>query len=290
MQIKGHLYFEGEHDILNRKRTVIGEGGQLTAVENLPNNRIVDNQYGKLVLQKANYILGQPFVVEGDNKQYIELLKQVFDKRFMRLLKNAGKAALNGGLSWLYPYFDGEGKLRFRLFPAYEVLPFWKDSEHTVLDCAVRLYLVQGYEGTTPVLIDNAEWVNRYDNTIEIKKASSLINKLGFSKQDEINIADVGCGSGRSTKWIKPILYNSTIDAIDLNQDCIEYAKDLHGEDANFISADAFDYFKYQIGDNKKYNLIFFVWSLFDMVDGLDRESKSMRLDILLTSVKNALT
>lgn len=157
LQIKGHLYFEGEHDILNRKRMVIGEKGELAEVENLPNNKIIDNQYGKLVLQKANYILGQPFVVEGDNEQYIELLKQVFDKRFMRLLKNAGKAALNGGLAWLYPYFDGEGKLRFRVFPAYEVLPFWKDSEHTILDCAVRVYLVQGYEGTTPVLIEKAE-------------------------------------------------------------------------------------------------------------------------------------
>ncbi len=101
--------------------------------------------------------MGQPFVIEGDNKGYIELLKQVFDKRFMRLLKNAGKAALNGGIAWLYPYFDGEGKLRFRLFPAYEVLPFWRDSEHTELDCAVRLYIVQEYEGDTPVLIEKAE-------------------------------------------------------------------------------------------------------------------------------------
>ncbi len=157
LQIKGYRYFEGGHDILYRKRTVIGEGGELQDVENLPNNRVVDNQYGKLVLQKANYILGQPFVIEGDNKGYIELLKQVFDKRFMRLLKNAGKAALNGGIAWLYPYFDGEGKLRFRLFPAYEVLPFWRDSEHTELDCAVRLYIVQEYEGDTPVLIEKAE-------------------------------------------------------------------------------------------------------------------------------------
>lgn len=157
LQIKGHLYFEGRQDILNRRRTIIGEKGELAEVENLPNNRIVDNQYGKLVLQKANYILGQPFVVEGDNERYTELLKEIFDKRFMRLMKNTGKAALNGGLAWLYPYFDGDGKLRFRLFPAYEVLPFWRDSEHTILDCAVRVYLVQGYEGTTPVLIEKAE-------------------------------------------------------------------------------------------------------------------------------------
>ena len=151
------MLFRSGHDILYRKRTVIGEGGELAEVENLPNNRVVDNQYGKLVLQKANYILGQPFIIESDNERYTELLKQIFDKRFMRLLKNAGKAALNGGIAWLYPYFDGSGKLRFRLFPAYEVLPFWSDSEHTELDCAVRLYLVQGYKGDIPVLIEKAE-------------------------------------------------------------------------------------------------------------------------------------
>ena len=45
MQIKGHLYFDNEHDILTRKRTMIGEDGKLEEVENLPNNRIIDNQY-----------------------------------------------------------------------------------------------------------------------------------------------------------------------------------------------------------------------------------------------------
>jgi len=157
MQIKGCLYHEGEHDILTRKRTVIGEDGELVEVENLPNNRIIDNQYGKLVNQKANYLLGQPFVLEGENKQYIELLKQVFNKRFMKTLKNAGKTALNNGIAWLYPYYTETGEFAFRVFPGYEVLPFWKDSEHTILEAAVRLYLVLGYEGTTPVLIEKVE-------------------------------------------------------------------------------------------------------------------------------------
>ena len=63
MQLKGAMYYEGVQDILRRKRTVIGEGGDLQEVSNLPNNRIIDNQYAKLVNQKANYLLGQPFVV-----------------------------------------------------------------------------------------------------------------------------------------------------------------------------------------------------------------------------------
>lgn len=157
MQIKGHLYYGNDHDILSRKRTMIGEGGKLQAVDNLPNNRLIDNQYAKMVNQKANYLLGQPFVVKGDNAGYVELLKEVFNKRFMKTLKNGGKAALNGGIAWLYPYYTDAGELAFRLFPSYEILPFWKDSEHTMLDFAARLYLVEGYEGTVPKTIEKVE-------------------------------------------------------------------------------------------------------------------------------------
>ena len=157
MQIKGHLYYSGEQDILSRRRTAIGENGQLQLVENLPNNRVIDNQYAKLVNQKANYLLGQPFVLECENKQYLELLRQVLDKRFMRTLKNAGKTALNGGIAWLYPYFDGEGKLAFRLFPAYEMLPFWQDSEHNTLSWAVRFYQVWDLSNGRRELQDKVE-------------------------------------------------------------------------------------------------------------------------------------
>lgn len=157
MQIKGFLYYDNEHDILKRRRTMIGEDGKLQVVENLPNNRVIDNQYAKMVNQKANYLFGQPFAVECKNERYVELLKKVFNKRFMKMLKNSGKAAYNGGIAWLYPYYTEEGDFAFRLFPAYEILPFWKDNEHTILEFAVRLYLVMGYEGTTPTVIEKVE-------------------------------------------------------------------------------------------------------------------------------------
>ena len=157
MQIKGFLYYEGDHDIIRRKRTMIGEDGKLEVVENLPNNRVVDNQYAKMVNQKANYLLGQPFVIDGENIQYIELLKKVFNRKFMKTLKNAGKAAYNGGIAWLYPYYNEQGEFSFRLFPAYEILPYWKDDEHTILDFFIRLYVVVGYEGVTRKLIEKVE-------------------------------------------------------------------------------------------------------------------------------------
>lgn len=156
-QIKGHLYYDNEHDILARRRTMIGDGGKLQVVENVPNNRLIDNQYAKMVNQKTNYLLGKPFVIEGDNRQYIELLQQVFNKSFMKTLKNGGKAALNSGIAWLHPYYTDNGVFSFRLFPGYEILPFWKDSEHTILDFAVRLYPVESYEGTTLTIIEKVE-------------------------------------------------------------------------------------------------------------------------------------
>ena len=119
MQIKGFLYYDNEHDILKRKRTMIGEDGKLQVVENLPNNRVIDNQYAKMVNQKANYLFGQPFAIETENDQYAECLKKVFNKRFMKTLKNSAKAAYNGGIAWLYPYYTESGEFSFRLFPAY---------------------------------------------------------------------------------------------------------------------------------------------------------------------------
>ena len=55
--IDGDRYYTGDHDILKRQRTAIGPDGKLIVIENLPNNRIVDNQYAKHVDQKANYLL-----------------------------------------------------------------------------------------------------------------------------------------------------------------------------------------------------------------------------------------
>lgn len=157
MQIKGFLYYDCEHDILHRKRTAIGENGETVVVDNLPNNRVIDNQYGKMVNQKVDYLLGKPFVVSSENKEYERQLKRVFGASFRRTLKSAGKALLCGGIAWLYPFYDERGKFTFRVFPAYEILPFWKDSRHTVLDCAARLYQVEVYVGLVKKIVEKVE-------------------------------------------------------------------------------------------------------------------------------------
>lgn len=155
--LDGERYFAGDHDILKKKRTIIGEGGKVVTVDNLPNNRIVDNQYKKMVNQKVNYLLGQPIAIRTDNETYDKLLKQIFNKRFMRLLKNLGKDSLNEGIGWLYIYYNEHGEFTFKKFKAHEIIPGWRDAEHTVLDYAIRIYEVIAYEGSEEKTIEKVE-------------------------------------------------------------------------------------------------------------------------------------
>ncbi len=145
--IDGERYFKGEHDILKSERTAIGRDGKLKRVDNLPNNTIVDNQYQRMVNQKVNYLLGREAMLDGDNEAYMSVLKKALGRDFQRVLKCMLRDAVNMGLGWLYLYTDDNEKLRFKRIPAYEMIAYWKDSEHTELEKAVRLYTVEGYKG-----------------------------------------------------------------------------------------------------------------------------------------------
>lgn len=147
--ILAERYYQGNHDILRTPRTVINEKGELEPVRNLPDNRIVDNQYQKAVDQKKNYLLSKPFTITTKNDKYTEALKRVLDKKFLRSLKRVAGDSINGGIGYLYPYYNDQGQLMFKRFNNYEIIPFWADEEHTELDCFGRLYELDGYEGET---------------------------------------------------------------------------------------------------------------------------------------------
>ena len=186
-QVIGNLYYEGQHDILQRQRTIIGENGQLQVVTNLPNNRLIDNQYALMVDQKTNYLVGKPFTLNCQDKGYTDALGKVFNKRFYRLLKYVCEDALNGGLGWLYPYYNEAGELSFKHFPAYDILPFWADDDHTILDCAIRYYTQEVWNGYQK---EKVEKLTRVENAADdVKDAADALltqgNKSVFHKVEK---------------------------------------------------------------------------------------------------------
>lgn len=139
-QIKGDEYYRDKQDILHYKRMAIGKDGELEEVKNLPNKKITDNQYKRLVNQKVNHLVGKPFAIDTQNKEYSDVLQKYFKKRFFKLLKSVAKDANNGGISYIYPYYDDNGELKLKQFKSYEVKIFWKDDDHTEIDFFWRYY------------------------------------------------------------------------------------------------------------------------------------------------------
>lgn len=139
-QLLAEKYYDGDHDILRREKKVIGADGQLITINNVANNKLVDNQYRKLVDQKTNYVLGKPISIATAKTEYLKLLTKVFNKRVHRQLRLLSQYAVDGGIAWLYPYYDEESNFKLAVFPSYEICPIWKDKAHTELDAAMRYY------------------------------------------------------------------------------------------------------------------------------------------------------
>ena len=152
-QLLAEKYYDGHHDILEREKKVIGAGGELITINNVANNRLVDNQYRKLVDQKTNYVLGKQMTIATSKDEYLELLKKVFDKRVHRKLRVLAQYAVDGGIAWLYPYYDENSNFKMAIFPSYEVCPVWKDKEHTELECAMRYYSEEVFDANGGVTL-----------------------------------------------------------------------------------------------------------------------------------------
>lgn len=139
-QLLAEKYYDGDQDILYREKKVIGADGNLVKIENVANNHLVDNQYRKLVDQKTNYTLGKPLTIATSKDEYLKLLGKVFNKKMNRKLRVLAQYAVDGGIAWLYPYYDEQKNFKIAVYPAYEICPVWKDKLHTELECAMRYY------------------------------------------------------------------------------------------------------------------------------------------------------
>jgi len=136
----GERYYRGDHDILRRKKTVVGPGGREEECKHLLNSRVVDNQYARVVDQKVSYLLGKPLTLETERKDFVDALAPIFGPDFHRKLRLVGEDALNCGVGWLHPYYNRGGNLRFRRIAPWEIHPFWSDDAKSELEGAMRVF------------------------------------------------------------------------------------------------------------------------------------------------------
>ena len=127
-------------------------------VSNRSNTKIEHPILKKLIEQKVNYLLANPFSVSTESGPYADALNVIFDDTFRRKLKGFGRSAIKSGIGWLQPYFDDKGNLAVMKIPSTEIIPLWKDTEHTSLDGFIRFYDFIEYTGKEKKTITRAEW------------------------------------------------------------------------------------------------------------------------------------
>lgn len=134
-------YYDYIQDIDKKQRLVIGEDGKLERVNNLPNNKIKDNQFAKVVDQKVSYLFSLPPIIKAEDKNYQYEIQKLYNKRFTRTINKVGLDSILYGITWLYVYLE-DNKFKYDLIDSKEVIPIWKDNKHEKLDAVIRNYCV----------------------------------------------------------------------------------------------------------------------------------------------------
>ena len=78
----------------------------------------------------------------------------------MRSFQNLGKEAINKGKAWLHVYYNEDGELSFKQIPSEEIIPL-KDAAHTELMQPIRIYQLDGFNGTEKTTITKVEYWDR---------------------------------------------------------------------------------------------------------------------------------
>lgn len=206
-QLLAEQYYLGNQDILKREKKVIGADGNLTTINNVATNRIVDNVYAKLVNQKTSYCLGKPIIIATSNDEYYDCLTKIFNKRNHRTLRELAQFAVNEGIAYIYPYYNESGEFKFAVFPAHEICPIWKDKRHHELEAAMRYYPEEVFDDNGGVsLIYHVDLFTTQGITHFIYQGASLILDNN-AHTDYMYVENVGYNWTRLP--IVPFKYNS---------------------------------------------------------------------------------
>ena len=164
--LDGAAYYVVDNpEIMNRKRYRYREDKATGKIEKIvdtvkPNNKRAHGFMHLLVEDKVNYLLSKPYTLSCEKAtDYLELVKDALGKRFQeKRMMRLGVAASNGGLAWLHPYIDENGKFQTLIVDPAQGIPFWKDDDHEELESFIRFYDVDVLEGQSEKTVTKVQY------------------------------------------------------------------------------------------------------------------------------------
>lgn len=289
----GDRYYKGEHDILNRNIYGLDNVGNKVILRNVPNNKLIDNQFRGALDQKVNYLLSKNPSFSTQNKDYNKELLEIFNNKFLKTLFLLGKDCYKFGISWLYIYYNENGILSFKKFDSREIIPVWKNDEHMELDYVIRKYKSKQFNGKSYEEIENVEiytpdgieYLTLKNNKLISNKKENYI-KL---KDKEFNWAKIPIIAFKANEDEIPLIkaVKSIQDAI--NEIMSDYKNDMEQNSRNTILviknyAEIKEFFRQSLNNSG----VIFV----DEDGGIDKlniEVNATNYESILTMLKKAL-
>jgi len=145
LMLKAQDYYMNDNDIKDRKRYYIDRKGVKQEVTNLSNSKLAHPFMRKLTNQKVNYLLSKELSIQCDDENFSNALADYINKKFLKMLKNVGRDAIVNGIAWVQVYYNNLGQLSFKRIPSEEIIPFWADADHTILEAVLRVYSITRY-------------------------------------------------------------------------------------------------------------------------------------------------
>lgn len=165
LMVLGERYYRTKMDIEKKQQDITWRSNQ----------KLAHDFVKKLVNQKVGYLLSKEPTIATENKQYREIMKDMFDKRLLKTIKNLGKEAINKGIAFLYVYIDEKGELSFKKIPSEQIIPFWKDNDHEEMVAFIRVYEEVVYTNTQKKKQKKVEYHHPKGIRYYVLQADSLV-------------------------------------------------------------------------------------------------------------------
>lgn len=147
LMITGDEYYKNNNDI-NKRQMIRYENEKPILDTTKPNHKLSHAFMHTLVDDKVNYLMVKPYTMECNDETYLENVKEILGERFQNKMSKLATAASNKGIAWLHPYINTDGKLKFKIVPSEQFIPWWVDNDHEELQAAIWYYVIEIYEGT----------------------------------------------------------------------------------------------------------------------------------------------
>lgn len=198
---QGESYYKCNQDILNHsfnehpisETRVYDDGVEQDSIVNFKNpnrsnNKCVNPFHRILVDQKASYVAGrEPTITIRDSIKSPEFEKRlsVFtDDYFNQVIYDLVVGASNKGIEYLHIYYNEEGKLKYCIVPAEEIIAiFDNDNEDEIVEL-IRYYYIRVFDKGYERLVKKAEWWTKETVSYYIEKESGVFIPEGEDSVD----------------------------------------------------------------------------------------------------------